>query len=508
MAEDMSGALPWTVEQPEIIPPDRAMTPLADPARAADGLYLQATGADVNDAVKRVLISGFDAATELQALAAIRKVIKWTKPEFAKVVKSLKRSSSSRRWVDAIPTFENGEPKPLMISATIGLEFDDEWRDVIWFNDFTGMIWFRRCPPYEEAAGEECDRAWTDDDELATTHWMQGAGLTTPRNVVFEAVAHAAAQNRFHPAREYFDSLEWDEVERLKKPSRYFGCKDTPYTIAVFSKWMIGLVARVYVPGCKCDTCLILEGIQGLGKSTVFKILAGREQWFTDEIGDLGSKDAVLAMRGKLVIELAELDSLSRTGVSRTKAFMSRSVDRYRPPYGRQSVDAPRQCIFGGTVNDDEYLKDATGGRRFWPLACGVINLDALNEDIRQLHAEAVFCFRRGDKWYLDDPDVIALAEQEQANRYETDARESVIAEWLETHPIVPGTEHRADRVTMAEVLGGALGLDVAKWTKSEQMQASACLKRLDWTKDRNGRARFYWRPGFAPKDGAVVTTP
>ena len=187
------------------------------------------------DPYKSVYGINFDAATELQALAAIRKVIKWTKPEFAKVVKSLKRSSSSRRWVDAIPTFENGEPKPLMISATIGLEFDDEWRDVIWFNEFTGMIWFRRRPPYEEAAGEECDRAWTDDDELATTHWMQEAGLTTPRNVVFEAVAHAAAQNKFHPARDYFDSLEWDEVERLKKPSRYFG--EYPMDAGARGRW-------------------------------------------------------------------------------------------------------------------------------------------------------------------------------------------------------------------------------------------------------------------------------
>jgi putative DNA primase/helicase len=223
----------------------------------------------------------------------------------------------------------------------------------------------------------------------------------------------------------------------------------------------------------------------------------------TDEIADLGSKDAAMQMRGKWIIELAELDSLSRSDVSRVKAFMSRSADRFRPPYGRTIIEEGRQCVFGGSVNDDEYLKDPTGGRRWWPLKCGEsIDLDALTHDRDQLWAEAVTRYRLRERWYLDDPDLIDAAAEAQSDRYVADAWESPIEEWLKKHPVIPETEVIANRVTVAEVLHGALQLyDKAKWTKADQGRVAACLKRLDWTRGRNGRTRFYWRPGHEPKE-------
>ena len=139
------------------------------------------------------------------------------------------------------------------------------------------------------------------------------------------------------------------------------------------AKWLIGGVARIFQPGCKVDTCLILEGEQGLLKSTALRTLAG-DAFFTDDIADLGSKDSVMQTRGVLIIELAELDSMSRE-VSRVKAFMSRQVDRIRPPYGRRVIEVPRECIFAGTTNKDTYLKDETGGRRFWPVKVGAVSV-------------------------------------------------------------------------------------------------------------------------------------
>ena len=150
----------------------------------------------------------------------------------------------------------------------------------------------------------------------------------------------------------------------------YLGAEDTPLNRAVGSRWMISGVARILQPGAKVDHMLILEGPQGAKKSSALKTLAGAE-WFTDELAEIGSKDAAQQMRGIWVIEIAELDAISRAEVSRIKAFLSRTTDRYRPPYERYVVEMPRQCVFAGSVNPDTYLRDETGNRRFWPVRCG-----------------------------------------------------------------------------------------------------------------------------------------
>jgi predicted P-loop ATPase len=138
------------------------------------------------------------------------------------------------------------------------------------------------------------------------------------------------------------------------------------YVWAIGAKWLISAVAHIYKPGCKADHMLIAEGPQGLFKSTAFQVLG--EPWFTDNIEELGTKDSQLATLGRWIIELAELDALTRAELSRVKAFLSRSIDRFRPPYGRRLIESPRQCVFVGTVNHGEYLRDETGGRRFWPV--------------------------------------------------------------------------------------------------------------------------------------------
>jgi predicted P-loop ATPase len=244
---------------------------------------------------------------------------------------------------------------------------------------------------------------------------------------------------------------------------------------------------------------LILEGPQGARKSTALKVLAG-EAWFTDELAEIGSKDAAQQMRGVWIVEIAELDAIGRAEVSRIKAFLSRTADRYRPPYGRYVVDVPRQCVFAGSVNPDTYLRDETGNRRFWPLRCGTIDLDALRRDRDQLWAEAVMRYREGAIWWLDDPVLIAAADEIQATRLQADAWDDLIEHWLafarqrvnrgyggfddwqdeEVERATPLTD-----VSVGEILEQAIGVERGRWTKGDQMRVGAYLKAAKWERYR-----------------------
>ena len=211
-----------------------------------------------------------------------------------------------------------------------------------------------------------------------------------------------------HPVRDYLTALVWDGISRLDSwLITYLDAEDTPLIRAIGSRWMISAVARIMQPGAKVDHMLILEGPQGGKKSSALKTLAGAE-WFTDELAEIGSKDAAQQMRGIWIIEIAELDAISRAEVSRIKAFLTRTTDRYRPPYERYVVEVPRQCVFAGSVNPETYLRDETGNRRFWPVRCGSIDIDALRHDRDQLWAEAVARYRQGAIWWLDEPELIA----------------------------------------------------------------------------------------------------
>jgi putative DNA primase/helicase len=186
----------------------------------------------------------------------------------------------------------------------------------------------------------------------------------------------------------------------------------------------------------------------------------------------------------------------SRAEVSRIKAFLTRTTDRYRPPYGRHIVEVPRQCVFAGSVNPETYLRDETGNRRFWPIRCGSIDVDALHRDRDQLWAEAVHRFRQGAIWWLDNPGLIRLAEKEQRARYMDDAWDARIERWLthERRRVNHGyagfddwREQETERptplndVSVGEILEGALGIEPARWTRNDQMRVTAYLKAKGW---------------------------
>lgn len=370
-------------------------------------------------------------------------------------------------WTDQLQRTKGGKPYAHERNAMIAMRHAPEWQGLLAFDEFSGETMALRETPWGKAAGR-----WNETDDTNAAIWMQEQGINVRPDTVARSVEAAARENRFHPVRQYLDALKWDGKPRLNTwLVDYFGAEDNRYSQAVAAKWLIAGVARIYKPGCKVDTALVLEGAQGARKSTALATLALREEWFTDRVEQIGSKDAVLAVQGKLIVELAELETVTgKQEVGAVKAFLSRQNDRMRPPYGRRMIDAQRQCIFAGSVNEVEYLRDATGGRRFWPVKCGAIDVEQLRAAREQLWAEAVTRYRNGEKWWLDDPELVAAAREEQAARYQGDVWEERIAEFISDR----------DAVSISDVLT-ALDVATGRQTQAEKNRVAKELTRQGW---------------------------
>jgi putative DNA primase/helicase len=253
--------------------------------------------------------------------------------------------------------------------------------------------------------------------------------------------------------------------------------------------------------GCKADHVLILEGRQGSLKSTALRTLAYTKEWFNETPFDIGSKDSYLGLRGKWIVELAEMDSFSRADSSRAKAFFSSLDDTYRPPYGIESITVPRQCIFAGTVNHETYLKDETGNRRYWPVKCTRILIDKLRADVPQLWAEAMQLFSDGHPWWPASPRDHELCRIQQEERSDADSWVPTIADWIEGQEYNAIMREREPDVylTTADVLGRCLLMPKSQWTTGMQSRVGNILKDLGWERSRvmrsNARSYIYIPP-------------
>ena len=321
---------------------------------------------------------------------------------------------------------------------------------------------------------------------------------------VGRAVQAAARHNRFHPVRDYFEALVWDGVPRLESwLQRYFHVEDSEYVRAIGPRYLISAVARIYEPGCKVDHTLVLEGPQGRQKSEALRTLAIKDEWFTDRLSHLASKDAALETAGVLLVEIAEMDALTKATSSTVKSFLTRRYDRFRPPYGKHPINLPRQCVFAATINPTVggYLKDPTGSRRFWPVACrGMIDRDGLEKVRDQLWAEAVHQYKSGAPWWLETPELEALATAEQTARFVVDAWEEPIREWL-------GDRNDAGR--LEQVLEHALGLARPRQTQSAQKRVVGILTHMGFEKRRirtgEGREHRYQRDPIPVKSDRLT---
>lgn len=333
------------------------------------------------------------------------------------------------RWTERLQGV-NGDPtKPLAIYGNCALAFEEspDWIGALTYNELSrSTVIQRNCP--SGCAGER----WGTTQVGLATKWFHSLRIFAPTSVVGQAAEDTSKQFRFHPVRQYLSSLTWDGVVRNERWLKtYLKVPLTDFTSAVGDKWLMSAVARAFKPGCKADYCLILEGSQGIRKSTALRTLAS-DEFFSDMIGhDLSNKDSAILCAGAWIIEHSELESLSNSGLGALKAFFSRVEDHYRPPYGRYSERFPRQCVFAGTTNEDEYLVDPTGNRRFWPVRCtDQADIDGLARDRDQLWAEAVYRYRTVGMWWLEDWEEQA-AKKEQESRIGQHPWTEPIAEWI-----------------------------------------------------------------------------
>ncbi len=312
-----------------------------------------------------------------------------------------------------------------------------------------------------------------DNDITAAVRWFNRNGFPdATSNGTADALFLVAGQSIISPVRHFLEGLSWDGVSRVSDwLTCYCGAEPSDLTAKVGKAWLVSAVARALKPGCKADCALVLEGRQGAGKSSILRALAG-DDWFFDGLRDMHGKDASANLRGKWIIELPELSAMRRSDTEGVKAFLSRTEERYRPAYGRTEVVEPRRCVFAGTTNRSDYLTDDTGGRRFWPVVVGGVDLDALTRDRAQLWAEAVVLFNAGEHWWLDRADEGAAAAV-VATRAADDPWEADVLRVVETlteastRDVFHMLEVSIDRRTRADAQRIAGILTRAGWTRS-----------------------------------------
>lgn len=396
---------------------------------------------------------------------------------------------ASDDWKRDLVRSGSGSLLAVPANAYLMLANRQEWRNVLAYDEFAARPIKRMPPPYERGVAGD----WEEMDDSFTSLWLATrAGLpriSTP--AAAEAAEMTARMAPFDPVKSYLDSLKWDGTDRCSHwLADYIGVPESPYSALVGRLWLIGMVRRVYEPGCKFDYMPILEGPQGRGKSSALEVLA--HPWFGNTDFVMGDKDSMAVMQGKWLYEIAELDSFNKADTTRVKSFVTRQVDEFRPAYGRRVQRLPRRVVLVGTTNQHEYFKDATGNRRFLPLQVREqINLDGLRDMRDQLLAEAVQRYRDGERSYPSREEQALLISPEQESREIGDAWEEGIHRFLEKPDDI--SLAKPEIASTYDILVHGLKIDAGKIAREMTTRVGIIMRKLGWEKvERRGEHPRY----------------
>ncbi len=393
------------------------------------------------------------------------------------------RMAATEEWERSLQWDARGE-KLMSVAGNLSLLLTNspEWQKTLTYDYSTDkMYWARQPPVIAGLAAPETGAELRDADWIQVAHWaLQTKGAKFERGATWDCMVQLAKTNETNSLQAHLNALEWDGTRRLHSwLVECMGAPDTEYTHFVSRAWLIAAVERAFRPGCQADYTLILEGDQGIRKSTLFRILADR--WYVGHLPRLDKPDARLALAGAWIVELQELDALSRVEFTAVKAFLTEPSDRYRPPYGHAVVTRKRQCVFGGTTNEREYLDDPTGARRFWPVKTERLDVDWITKHRSHLLAEAVLEWRGGAKAWLEsgaNQRLERAIEDEQRERGARDPWEDKVRNYL-AHPINQGKG-----VQLSAVLD-FLQVPPAQQGKRMAIRIGHLLRGAGWERER-----------------------
>lgn len=400
----------------------------------------------------------------------------------------IKAEEIDLEWIRNLTRDGNGRIEKTISNVTMVLEHDPLLKGKIVTDEFASCGMVLGAMPWDQRPEK---RRWTDVDYAGFYRYMETFYGITGREKLDAGLLIVSSQNRINDVKEYLTGLKWDGVKRLDTLlTDYLGADDNLYTRSVIRKSLCAAVARAVAGGVKYDYMPIFTGPQGIGKSTFLATL-GRD-WFSDSLTSFEGKDAAEMIQGTWLNEIGELTAMTKQETSAVKQFLSKTHDIYRAAYGRQTNRYPRRCVFFGTSNDSEFLKDATGNRRFWPVDVGLHKAKKsiwadLPEEVDQIWAEAYCYWVLGEPLYLSK-EAESLAEEQQESHRESHAKEGIIREFLEKK--IPSEWDSYDLLMRRQFWAGTLKLPADEVLVDRE---KVCAVEI-WQECFNGDPKFMKR--------------
>lgn len=434
--------------------------------------------------------------------------------DYTKAEAKARKAANVDDWFDGLEMEANGKTVKNTIANVVRiLSNDPQLVECFGFNEFEQRETAVKRLPWDPKGKYKYPRPLADSDDAEVRLYLEQVYGITGRGQMQDGLTVVLRGNSYHPVRAYLDALEWDGVERLD--TLYidvFGAEDSEYMRAITRKAHVAAVARIYDPGCKFDQVTVIVGDQGVGKSTCISRMGGI--WFSDSVTTLTGKEALESIQGSWLIELGELASLKKAEVDIVKQFVAKTEDRFRVAYGKRLEHFPRRCVFFGTTNEEDFLRDATGNRRFWVVnvlgRVGLVDVWGYLDPVTvgQLWAEAKELYEDGEELYLDSR-LEEVARSIQMDHLEKDDRLGLVVEylnrklpkdwddmdtydrrnWLADGNAVGQVERR--RVCLIEIWAECLGNDPGKITRTDSFWLGRLMKSAPGWEAHGGTLKF-----------------